>query len=137
MRILKQLGMMTSVLGMISAAAVASAQSKPADADNFYKSKNVIVRAVIFKNQYKMTVAGNLFLPTGMDQTAKRAAIIVGHPMGAVKEQSADLYATKMGNRVLSPCPWTWLSGAAAPGNRAMPCRRTSMPRPSAPLWTI
>ena len=87
MRILKQLGMMTSVLGMISAAAVASAQSKPADADNFYKSKNVIVRAVIFKNQYKMTVAGNLFLPTGMDQTAKRAAITVGHPMGAVKEQ--------------------------------------------------
>ncbi len=124
MRILKQLGMMTSVLGMISAAAVASAQSKPADADNFYKSKNVIVRAVIFKNQYKMTVAGNLFLPTGMDQTAKRAAIIVGHPMGAVKEQSADLYATKMAEQgfvALSVDMAFWGGSAGEPRNAVSP----------------
>ena len=124
MRILKQLGMMTSVLGMISAAAVASAQSKPADADNFYKSKNVIVRAVIFKNQYKMTVAGNLFLPTGMDQTAKRAAIIVGHPMGAVKEQSADLYATKMAEQgfvALSVDLAFWGGSAGEPRNAVAP----------------
>ncbi|MSS28121.1 alpha/beta hydrolase [Desulfovibrio sp. PG-178-WT-4] len=124
MRILKQLGMMTSVLGMISAAAVASAQSKPADADNFYKSKNVIVRAVIFKNQYKMTVAGNLFLPTGMDQTAKRAAIIVGHPMGAVKEQSADLYATKMAEQgfvALSVDLAFWGGSAGEPRNAVSP----------------
>ncbi len=124
MRILKQLGMMTSVLGMISAAAVASAQSNPADADNFYKSKNVIVRAVIFKNQYKMTVAGNLFLPTGMDQTAKRAAIIVGHPMGAVKEQSADLYATKMAEQgfvALSVDLAFWGGSAGEPRNAVSP----------------
>lgn len=124
MRILKQLGMMTSVLGMISAAAVASAQSKPADADNFYKSKNVIVRAVIFKNQYKMTVAGNLFLPTGMDQTAKCAAIIVGHPMGAVKEQSADLYATKMAEQgfvALSVDLAFWGGSAGEPRNAVSP----------------
>lgn len=124
MRILKQLGMMTSVLGMISAAAVASAQSKLADADNFYKSKNVIVRAVIFKNQYKMTVAGNLFLPTGMDQTAKRAAIIVGHPMGAVKEQSADLYATKMAEQgfvALSVDLAFWGGSAGEPRNAVSP----------------
>ncbi len=116
--------MMTSVLGMISAAAVASAQSKPADADNFYKSKNVIVRAVIFKNQYKMTVAGNLFLPTGMDQTAKRAAIIVGHPMGAVKEQSADLYATKMAEQgfvALSVDLAFWGGSAGEPRNAVSP----------------
>ncbi|WP_287703354.1 alpha/beta hydrolase [Desulfovibrio sp.] len=124
MRILKQLGMMTSVLGMISAAAVASAQSKPADADNFYRSENVIIRAVTFKNQYKMTVAGNLFLPTGMDQTAKHAAIIVGHPMGAVKEQSADLYATKMAEQgfvALSVDLAFWGGSAGEPRNAVSP----------------
>lgn len=124
MRILKQLGMMTSVLGMISAAAVASSQSKPADADNFYKSENVIIRAVTFKNQYKMTVAGNLFLPTGMDQTAKHAAIIVGHPMGAVKEQSANLYATKMAEQgfvALSVDLVFWGGSAGEPRNAVSP----------------
>ena len=65
-------------------------------ADNFYQSDEVTVQKVTFKNQYKMDVTGNLFLPKGMEQSQKHAAIIVGHPMGAVKEQSANLYATKM-----------------------------------------
>jgi fermentation-respiration switch protein FrsA (DUF1100 family) len=46
-----------------------------------------------------MTVAGNLFMPQGLDQSQKHPAIIVGHPMGAVKEQSANLYAAKMAER--------------------------------------
>ena len=53
-------------------------------------------RKVRFKNQYEMDVAGNLFLPTNLNRDSAHAAIVVGHPMGAVKEQSADLYATKM-----------------------------------------
>lgn len=68
----------------------------PNGADNFYKSEKVTVQKVSFKNQYQMTVAGNLFLPKDLKQDAKHPAIVVGHPMGAVKEQSADLYATKM-----------------------------------------
>lgn len=68
----------------------------PRDADNFYTSDRVTVRKVSFKAQYQTTVAGNLFLPKGLDQSAKTPAIVVGHPMGAVKEQSANLYATKM-----------------------------------------
>ena len=51
MRTLKQLGMVAAVLGMMSLAAPALAQDMPADADNFYKSKNVAVQAVTFKNQ--------------------------------------------------------------------------------------
>ncbi|AOS37360.1 hypothetical protein A0U95_00875 [Pseudomonas brassicacearum] len=65
-------------------------------ADNFYKSDKVTVEKVAFKNQYGMKVAGNLFTPTDLDPKTKNAAIVVGHPMGAVKEQSANLYATKM-----------------------------------------
>lgn len=66
------------------------------DADNFYQSNSVNTQKVSFSNQYKMKVAANLFLPKDLKEGEKRAAIIVGHPMGAVKEQSANLYATRM-----------------------------------------
>jgi fermentation-respiration switch protein FrsA (DUF1100 family) len=65
-------------------------------ADNFYTSEKVTVQKVTFKNQYQMNVAGNLFTPKNLDRNAKSPAIVVGHPMGAIKEQSANLYATKM-----------------------------------------
>jgi fermentation-respiration switch protein FrsA (DUF1100 family) len=68
----------------------------PADADNFYKGRAVTVRNVRFKNQYQMDVAGNLYTPEKANLNSPHAAIVVGHPMGAVKEQSANLYATKM-----------------------------------------
>ena len=65
-------------------------------ADNFYTSDKVTVQKVNFKNQYQMNVSGNLFIPKNLDANTKSPAIVVGHPMGAVKEQSANLYATKM-----------------------------------------
>ena len=89
-------------LGVILSTAGTStvfAADRPADADNFYRSDKVEVKKVTFKNQYKMNIAGNLYLPKDMDKSKKHAAIIVGHPMGAVKEQSADLYAVKMAER--------------------------------------
>lgn len=70
--------------------------AKPADADNFYESKLLVREAVNFPNQYGMKMAGELFYPRDMDLKARHPAIIVGHPMGAVKEQSAFLYAQKM-----------------------------------------
>ena len=89
-------------LGVILSTAGTSAvfaADRSADADNFYRSDKVEVKKVTFKNQYKMNIAGNLYLPKDMDKSKKHAAIIVGHPMGAVKEQSADLYAVKMAER--------------------------------------
>jgi fermentation-respiration switch protein FrsA (DUF1100 family) len=65
-------------------------------ANNFYTSDRVTMQRVTFKNQYDMNVVGNLFRPKDSASDAKHAAIVVGHPMGAVKEQSANLYATKM-----------------------------------------
>lgn len=89
-------------LGVILSTAGTSAvfaADRPADADNFYRSDKVEVQKVTFKNLYKMNIAGNLYLPKDMDKSKKHAAIIVGHPVGAVKEQSADLYAVKMAER--------------------------------------
>lgn len=74
----------------------AKGQDMSNGADNFYQSDNVTVQRVTFKNQYNMNVAGNLFTPNNLSQNTKHPAIIVGHPMGAVKEQSSNLYATKM-----------------------------------------
>ena len=87
------LTMMT--LGMTGVGA-AFAADKSNGADNFYKSDKVTMQRVEFKNQYNMKVAGNLFVSKGLKQNSKNPAIIVGHPMGAVKEQCANLYATKM-----------------------------------------
>lgn len=83
-------------LGLLITSFSAQAAGLSNGADNFYTSEKVTVAKVAFNNQYGMKVVGNLFTPKGLDRSAKHAAIIVGHPMGAVKEQSANLYATKM-----------------------------------------
>ena len=74
----------------------AEAKKMPNGADNFYTSDKVDLQKVTFDTQYRMKVAGNLFTPKALDRNVRTPAIVVGHPMGAVKEQSANLYATKM-----------------------------------------
>jgi uncharacterized protein len=74
----------------------ASAQDMSNGAANFYKSDHVAMQKITFKNKLGMKVVGNLFVPKTLDRAARSPAIIVGHPMGAVKEQSANLYATKL-----------------------------------------
>lgn len=97
MGMLKLCGAFAAALGLASFfAAPVRAMEKPADADNFYQSDRVAIHRVMFPNQYRMNVAGNLITPKAMEADRKYPAIIVGHPMGAVKEQSANLYATKM-----------------------------------------
>ena len=75
------------------------AQPGATDADNFYQSAQLTVNKVRFPNQYAMTIAGNLYLPKDLDRNRTYPALIVGHPMGAVKEQSANLYAIKMAEK--------------------------------------
>ena len=87
------LAMLTGALGSATGADLSNG------ADNFYKSDKVTGQKVTFKNQYDMTVAGNLFTPKNLSKGAKSAAIIVGHPMGAVKEQSSNLYAQKLADQ--------------------------------------
>lgn len=85
--------LMTMSLCAVALTLAVSAQGK---GDNFYQSDKVTMEKVEFENQYKMRIVGNLFLPENWTEKSKYSALIVGHPMGAVKEQSANLYATKM-----------------------------------------
>jgi fermentation-respiration switch protein FrsA (DUF1100 family) len=82
---------------LLSTTGVASAADMPRGAANFYKSDKVIMLKVSFKNQYNMKVAGNLFVPKGLKRNAGNPAIIVGHPMGAVKEQSRESVCREIG----------------------------------------
>jgi fermentation-respiration switch protein FrsA (DUF1100 family) len=83
-------------LGLLISSFTAVGANMSNGASNFYASNQVTVEKVTFKNQYQMQVTGNLFVPKNLDRNARHAAIVVGHPMGAVKEQSANLYAAKM-----------------------------------------
>lgn len=93
-------------------------------ADNFYKSDKVTTEKIMFPTQYKTKVAGNLYVPKVLDKNTKNPAIVVGHPMGAVKEQSANLYAQKLADQgfvTLSidlPC---WGESEGEPRNAVLP----------------
>ncbi|MGE8353756.1 alpha/beta hydrolase [Pseudomonas sp. JDS08PS003] len=99
----KASGVSIAALGVLSVAGGAalatdskSAVSPPEGANNFYKSDKVTVQKVTFKSSYSLQIVGNLVTPKNLDRNAKAPAIIVGHPMGAVKEQSSMLYAQKL-----------------------------------------
>ena len=118
-------GLTAMVLGVfLSTTGVTFAADMSNGADNFYKSDKVTMHKVAFKNQYNMNVVGNLFIPKGLKQNTKNPAIIVGHPMGAVKEQSANLYATKMaeqGSVTLSLDLSFWGESEGQPRNAVSP----------------
>lgn len=87
-----------SVLGslMLAGAGGAIAADMSRGADNFYKSNKVKSETVKYKNFYGMEVVGTLFTPVQMESGKKYPAVIVGHPYAAVRQQAANLYATKM-----------------------------------------
>ncbi len=80
-----------------SAAGVDTTQPAQAWDKVFPKSSKVDHRKVTFKNRYGITLAADLYRPKGA--SGKRAAIAVGGPFGAVKEQSSGLYAQTMAER--------------------------------------
>jgi len=127
---LKQASSGVAALGLTSlgASTASAADARTPDlsngANNFYRSEQVNVQRVTFKNQYGMRVAGNLFTSKSLDRKLKNPALIVGHPMGAVKEQSANLYATKMAERgfvVLSLDLSFWGGSEGYPRNAVSP----------------
>lgn len=92
----------------IAAACVASAIAAPVSADTsvklgdnwdktFAKSDKIEHRKVTFANRYGITLAADLYQPKNAN--GKLAALAVGGPFGAVKEQSSGLYAQTMAER--------------------------------------
>ncbi|WP_313455804.1 alpha/beta hydrolase [Stenotrophomonas sp.] len=56
------------------------------------------MRNVTFKNLngQGVTTAATLYFPEGFDESRKHPAVVVSHPGGGVKEQTAGLYAKKL-----------------------------------------
>lgn len=63
----------------------------------FPKSDKVTHRKVSFRNRYGIMLAADLYMPRNVN--GKLPAIAVSGPFGAVKEQSAGLYAQTMAER--------------------------------------
>lgn len=124
--LLKIAGVGMATVGMMSLLDTSSARAQDMSrgAANFYTSDKVTLEKVTFKSQYQMDVAGNLFVPKDMNRSARNPAIIVGHPMGAVKEQSSNLYATKMAEQgfvtLAIDLPF-WGESAGQPRNMVSP----------------
>ena len=112
------------LLGILISASTVRGADMSNGADNFYKSDKLTAQKVRFPNQYRMQVVGNLFVPKKFDRATKTPAIIVGHPMGAVKEQSSNLYAQKLADQgfiALSLDQSFWGASEGQPRNAVAP----------------
>ena len=65
----------------------------------FPQSNKVIHQKVSFNNRLGINLVADLYIPKTLDRSKKHPAIVVGGPYGAVKEQSAGLYAQTMAER--------------------------------------
>lgn len=89
----------------LAAAGLVSLGTAPARAQvsdewdkTFARSKNVTQEKVTFTNRYGITLTGDLYMPADRGDAAMPALAVAG-PFGAVKEQSAGLYAQTMAER--------------------------------------
>ena len=90
------LGIALMSMGMATISKDVCAADMSRGADNFYTSNKVTVENIKFKNMFGMEIVGNLYKPLEANSNKKYPALIVGHPFGAVRQQAANLYATKM-----------------------------------------
>ena len=84
----------------IAPAVLGSASAETSDGwdKTFSKSDKVDHGKVSFKNRYGVTLAADLYQPKNQGDQ-RLAALAVGGPFGAVKEQSSGLYAQTMAER--------------------------------------
>ncbi|EHK96221.1 alpha/beta-Hydrolase [Glarea lozoyensis ATCC 20868] len=121
-------------IALLNGLSTAMAQNLSYGADNWYTSNQVTVQPITFLDQFQSPIAGNIFIPNSVDRygngtgstnsTTSAPALVVGHPMGAVKEQSANLYATKMAEQgfvaISLDMPF-WGSSGGRPMNTVAP----------------
>ncbi len=87
----------TALALAISTPDISRAADQVAWDKTFPKSEKVEHRKVSFKDRYGITLSADLYQPKNPE--GKLAAIAVGGPFGAVKEQSSGLYAQTMAER--------------------------------------
>jgi uncharacterized protein len=57
------------------------------------------MRSNVTFNSNGLKIAGHLYLPDDYKKGEKRPAVVVSHPLGGVKEQTAGLYAKKLSEK--------------------------------------
>ena len=98
--LLKLTGAGVAALGLMSVGDTpALAQSTLAWDKTFAKSERVDHRKVSFYNRLGITLVADLYIPKNIDRSRRHAALVVGGPYGAVKEQASGLYAQTMAER--------------------------------------
>lgn len=111
-------------LWMVAKSFLASAQNMSYGANNFYTSDIVAVQPITFPTLYQNAVRANLFTRHNLTRTVPSPAIVVSHPFGAVKEQSANLYAIKLAEQgfvtVSLDLPY-WGESDGQPRNAVLP----------------
>ncbi|WP_151983242.1 alpha/beta hydrolase [Rhizobium sp. EC-SD404] len=98
--LLMMTGAGVAAAGLASIGGVALAQAQASDEwyKTFPRSENVTQEKVTFTNRYGITLTGDLYMPAEHGDAALPALAVAG-PFGAVKEQSAGLYAQTMAER--------------------------------------
>jgi fermentation-respiration switch protein FrsA (DUF1100 family) len=86
-------------LSMMSVDAPAFAQSTLAWDKTLPKSDRVDQRKVSFYNRLGITLVADLYIPKNIYSSRRHAALVVGGPYRAVKEQASGLYAQTMAER--------------------------------------
>jgi uncharacterized protein len=74
----------------------AGTAATPSSAVTRAQAGDVVVKGVEFKKNDGITLAGNIYYPKGFNEGQKYPTIVVVHPGGGVKEQTAGLYAQKL-----------------------------------------
>ncbi|WEX74782.1 alpha/beta hydrolase [Sinorhizobium numidicum] len=97
--LMKGTGLAVAAMSMIPAATATQAFAQTSEWDKvFPKSDKVDHQKVPFNNRYGITLIADLYLPKNRSGQPL-AALAVGGPFGAVKEQSSGLYAQTMAER--------------------------------------
>ncbi|CUX70920.1 MULTISPECIES: alpha/beta hydrolase [Agrobacterium] len=97
--LMKATGVAVAAISVVPATVATQVLAQTTSWDKMFpKSEKVDHQKVSFKNRYGIQLSGDLYLPKERGN-AKLAALVVGGPFGAVKEQSSGLYAQTMAER--------------------------------------
>lgn len=69
------------------------------DGLTFVQSEHVNRMPIRYRNRYGIEIAGDLYTPKDLDESAKHPALVVGPPYGGVKEQGPGVYGNELAQR--------------------------------------